>query len=172
MHFHMWCTFIDERSDDSASTGLLWGSLDQIAAEIINLCELVVSGFTDGLSIKQVSKLLAAGELDYEEEDCSFEQYYKLKACKSITKDELSFFSFGIVDWTEDTWEVVDTYDKLAEEFSEYSKDKEILSRWEMTPNIDDDTVDWAKINDELRLLSDYGFDLSRRFTYFRVKRQ
>ena len=152
----MWYSLIDDRSSCVAMTHLAWGTLEDIANDLINECNLLIDSMTEGMDEDEI-------EEEYGDEIAEFR---KFEECDEHTEAMIQAFQFWIGDCTVDVGCLVQGYPALVEAYVEYAEDKLSLDEWRLIPEIEETDENLSELDDELRSLND-GYGTNCEMQYF-----
>ena len=152
----MWYSLIDGRSSCVAITHLAWGTLEDIANDIINECYELISNMTIGMDEDEI-------EEEYGEDIAYFNEF---ESCEIHTEEMIRMFQFCIGDCTIDVGCLVEGYPALVEAYAEYAEDKWTLDEWRLVPEIEETDDNLFELDEELRALNDI-FDEDCELKYF-----
>jgi hypothetical protein len=132
-------------------THLAWGTLQDIANDLINECNELIDSMTEGMDEDEI-------EEEYGDNIAEFREFEK---CENLTETMIRSFYFSIGDCTVDVGCLVEGYTALVEAWAEYTEDKMTLDEWCLVPEIDETDDVLFELDDELRSLNDYISDSS-----------
>lgn len=152
----MWYSLIDSRSSCIAQTHLAWGTLEDIANDLINECSMLISTMTEDMDEDEI-------EEEYGDEIANFKEF---EDCDNYTEEMIMGFYFRIGDCTVDVGCLVQGYQALVEAYVEYAEDKWTLDEWRLVPEIEETDEVLFELDDELCSLND-DFCTDREMKYF-----
>ena len=141
----MWYSLIDGRSSCIAITHLAWGTLEDIANDLINECNMLIDTMTDGMDEDEI-------EEEYGDDIAEFKEF---EDSDTHSEDMIRSFYFSIGDCTVDVGCLVQGYPALVEAYAEYAEDKWTLDEWRLVPEIEETDDNLFELDDELRSLND-----------------
>lgn len=141
----MWYALIDERSSCDAFTQLSWGTLEDIANELINECNDLIGNMTMCMDDDEI-------EEEYGDDIAELEEF---ENCENYTEEMIRSFYFSISDCSVDVGCLVEGYPALVEAYAEYAEDKCTLDEWRLVPEIEEMDDNISELAEELRLLND-----------------
>ena len=141
----MWYALIDGRSSCVAMTHLAWGTLKDIANDLINECDLLIETMTEGMDEEEI-------EEEYGDE---IAEYREFANCEDHDESMIRSFQFCLGDCTVDVGCLVHGYSELVAAYAEYAEDKWTLDEWRLIPEIEETDENLHDLDDELRLLND-----------------
>lgn len=151
----MWYSLIDGRSSCTAITHLAWGTLEDIANDLINECNMLIDSMTDGMDEDEI-------EEEYGDDLAEFKEF---EDCKKHTEEMIRSFYFSIGDCTVDVGCLVQGYPELVEAYAEYAEDKWTLNEWRLVPEIEETDEVLFELDEELRSLNDHcGTDCEMKY--------
>ena len=151
----MYYALVDCRSCVIAMTHLAWGSLQEIANQLINECNELIDDMTDGMDEAEI-------EEEYGDDIVDFREFER---CENYTEEMIRSFHFSLSDLSVDVGCLVQGYPALVEAFEEYTDDKMTLDEWCLIPEIDETDDVLFELDDELRNLNDaFGTDCEMKY--------
>lgn len=151
----MYYALVDCRSSCIAMTHLAWGTLQDIANELINECNELIATMTDGMDEEEIAE-------EYGDDISEFREF---EACDDPSEAMIASFYFCIGDCTVDVGCLVQGYPALVEAFAEYTDDKMTLDEWSLIPEIEETDDVLFELDDELRSLNDaFGTDCEMKY--------
>ena len=151
----MYYALVDCRSSCIAMTHLAWGTLEDIANDLINECNELIGSMTDGMDEEEIQE-------EYGDDIAEFREF---EDCDNPTEEMIASFYFSIGDCTVDVGCLVQGYPALVEAFAEYTEDKMTLDEWSLVPEIEETDDVLFELDDELRELNDaFGTDCEMKY--------
>lgn len=151
----MWYALIDGRNSCEASTHLLWGTLDQIANELIDECRDLIDSMTEDMDEDEP-------EEEYGEDVASLEAF---EDCEERTEEMIRNFSFSLSDLSIEVGGLAEGYPALVAAYAEYAEDKPALDEWRLIAHLEESEEVLSELDEELRSLNDgFGTDCEMNF--------